>query len=246
MPQKTSPTSKAIKAKSSSPKKTIQKTDVSEIRALKEQLAQRDVEIARLSADNQRLLKETEQRATELQIINNIGQTLTEGLDLDSTLRHVGERLRDVLKVDNLGITAFDTQTGLAISHYLVRNGKRTILENFSLIKFKLGMRFASQMGGKPLIANTNAERYWKKIGTGTEDSEMPKSFVMLPMMAGRELVGSITIVDFEKENAFPNLPIDMLETIASNMGTAIQNVRLFDETKKLFKEAEEARASAE
>ena len=38
-----------------------------------------------------------------------------------------------------------------------------------------------------------------------------------------------------------------MLETIASNMGTALQNARLFDETKRLFQEAgEEARAAAE
>jgi len=198
------------------------------------------IQNVRLFDETQRLLKETEQRATELQIINNIGQTLTEGLDLNSALERVGERLRAVLQVENFGITAFDVQTGQAVSHYIYLNGNRVAPKNFSLSKYRLGMRFASKMGGKPLVVNANAQRYWDKIGSIAPGDETPKSFAMLPMMAGKDLVGSITIVDFEKENAFPNLPLDMLETITSNMGTAIQNVRLFDETQRLLKETEQ------
>lgn len=77
-------------------------------------------------------------------------------------------------------------------------------------------------------------------------DDEIPKSFVTLPLLAGREVIGGITIADYEKENAFTDLSVNLLETIASNMGTAVQNVRLFDETKRLFQEAQEARAAAE
>ena len=77
-------------------------------------------------------------------------------------------------------------------------------------------------------------------------DNEVPKSFVTLPLMAGRQVIGGITIADFERENAFSDISVGLLETIASNMGTAVQNVRLFDETKRLFAEAEEARAAAE
>jgi signal transduction histidine kinase/CheY-like chemotaxis protein len=59
-------------------------------------------------------------------------------------------------------------------------------------------------------------------------------------------VIGGITIADYERENAFSDLSVNLLETIASNMGTAVQNVRLFDETKHLFNEAQEARAAAE
>ncbi len=58
--------------------------------------------------------------------------------------------------------------------------------------------------------------------------------------------LGGISLADYEKEDAFTDLSTNLLETIASNMGTAIQNVRLFEETKRLFEEAEESRASAE
>ncbi|MBE0682805.1 MAG: GAF domain-containing protein [Anaerolineales bacterium] len=200
------------------------------------------VQNVRLFDETQRLLKETEQRATELQIINNIGQTLTEGLDLNSTLERVGERLREVLDVKALGIVAFDPQAGLAISNYIYHYGRRIIPQRFSMSNYKYSMRFALKVGSKPWVVNSDVERYWKKFGTDilTEWTEIPKAFVIVPMLAGRELVGSITIADYENENAFFNLPLNLLETIASNMGTAIQNVRLFDETQRLLKETEQ------
>jgi len=197
------------------------------------------VQSVRLFDETQRLLKETEQRATELQIINNIGQTLTEGLDLSSTLERVGERLGEALKFENFGIVAFDAQTELALASYLVRKGQRVDPERFLLDKYRLAMRLASRREGKPWVVNTNAEKYWIKFGTVLDD-EIAKSFVMFPLLAGRDLVGSITIADYERENAFVDFPISLIETIASNIGTVIQNVRLFDETQRLLKETDQ------
>ena len=197
------------------------------------------IQNVRLFDETQRLLKETEQRATELQVINNIGQTLTDGLDLNNTIERVGERLLETLKFENFGIVAYDAQTELPISFYLVRNSKRIDPKHFLSDKYKLAMRLASRREGKPWVVNTNAEKYWVKFGTVLDD-EIAKSFVMFPLLAGRNLVGSITIADYERENAFVDFPISLIETIASNIGTAIQNARLFDETQRLLKETEQ------
>ena len=236
MPGNISSKDKAIKAKSSE-KKTFQSVDIDDIHALKERLVQ-------LSSENQLLKRENEQRATELQIINNIGQTLSEGLDLQSTLERVGERLREALQLESIGILANDPRTGFAISYYFYHFGKRINPEHFSLSRNRFGMRFASRMGGKPLVVNTYVEKIWRKLVVDVmEWTEIPKSFVIIPLLTGKELVGSIIFGDYEKEDAFVNLPINMLETIASNLGTAIQNVRLFDETQRLLKETEQRAA---
>ena len=228
--------SKATKSKSS------HEANVARISALEEQLAQRDAEVARLSAENQLLSQKKDQRATELQIINNIGQTLTEGLDLNTTLERVGNRLREALDVNSIAIVAFDPKAGLAISNYMYHYGRRIIPQRFSMSNYKYSMRFALKVGSKPWVVNSGVERYWKKFGTDilTEWTVTPKAFVIVPMLAGKDLVGSITIADYENENAFIDLPLNLLETIASNMGTAIQNVRLFDETQRLLKETEQ------
>src|SRR5262249_27735229 len=81
------------------------------------------------------------------------------------------------------------------------------------------------------------------KLGGITVSGQTPKSFVMVPLMAGKELVGGITLQDFENENAFTDLSLGLLETVGSNMGTAIQNARLFNETQRLLKETKQRAA---
>jgi len=197
------------------------------------------IQNARLFEETQRLLKETEQRATELQIINNIGQTLTEGLDLNSTIERVGERLRETLKIKSIGIAAFDPKKDLVLAQYIYHKGGRLTPDQDTTEKFKFGIRFAARWRGRSWVVNTNAEKYYRKFAI----AGLPKSFVMLPLLAGKEVIGGITIADHDKENAFTDLPIGMLETISSNMGTAIQNVRLFEETQHLLKETEQRAA---
>jgi GAF domain-containing protein len=238
MPKKTSPTLKTGKAKIPA-RKPVLTNDASRIRWLEEELARRDAELARLSAENRRLSKETEQRATELQIINNIGQTLTEGLDLQSTLERVGDRLRDVLKPERIGITVFDEKIEHIFAHYGYRNGKRDSGETLSLSQIRASMRLSARGGGRSWVVNRNAGKSWRIFG-GVNEDEIPKSFAKLPLHAGGKVVGGITLGDYTKEEAFTDISIGMLETIASNIGTAIHNVRLFDETQRLLKETEQ------
>ena len=200
------------------------------------------IENVRLFTETQRLLTETKERAAELQFINSIGQILTKELDLNTMITRVGDKLRESLKAKNIGIGIYDQKENLMRAIYIYRGGQRLAIEAFPLNEFN---RRVSKTG-KTLVVNTNAHKYWVKLGAITASGESPKSFVLVPLMAGKELVGGITLQDFEAENAFSDLSVGLLETIASNMGTAIQNTRLFNETQRLFREAQEARAAAE
>ena len=207
------------------------------------------IQNVRLFDETQRLLKETEQRATELQIINNIGQTLTEGGELENMIQRVGERIQEALNVNNIIISIFDRQTERIIAPYMVRNGEQITLteENFDIHSYKLLIRASARRGGISWVfKDMDVEKVWRKCWRGPIADDFPKSVVFLPFLAGEEIIGGISLADYERENAFSDLSVNLLETITSNMGTAIQNVRLFDETKRLFAEAEEARASAE
>ena len=50
-------------------------------------------------------------------------------------------------------------------------------------------------------------------------------------------------VEDYERENAFNESNIRLLETIAASMGVALENARLFDETQRLLKETEQRAA---
>src|SRR4029453_9200643 len=60
---------------------------------------------------------------------------------------------------------------------------------------------------------------------------------------AGDRVIAAIAIESFEREDFFDESNIRLMQTIASSMGVALENARLFDETQRLFK-AEQQRAA--
>src|SRR5438132_4360954 len=71
----------------------------------------------------------------------------------------------------------------------------------------------------------------------------MEKSLLMVPLVAGDQVRGIIDLVDMEREHAFSDADLRLLQTLANSMSVALENARLFDETQRLFK-AEQQRAA--
>src|SRR5205807_10563230 len=75
------------------------------------------LENARLFDETQRLLKETEQRAAELAVINRIQEGMAAELDFQAIIDLVGDKLREVFNTGDIGIRWYDAQANL--NHYL-------------------------------------------------------------------------------------------------------------------------------
>ncbi len=80
---------------------------------------------AAIAIENARLFAETEQRATELSIISSVGRSLTEELDLQTIIENVGDKLRQSLRVENIGIGMYEEETNVLHSLYVYHHGKR-------------------------------------------------------------------------------------------------------------------------
>ena len=63
-----------------------------------------------------------------------------------------------------------------------------------------------------------------------------------MPILAGERVIGTIDLEPIKK-NAFNESDVRLLSTVASNMGVALENARLFDETKRLLAETDERAA---
>ena len=65
------------------------------------------LENARLFDETQRLLKETEQRAAELAIINSVQQGLGSKLDMQAIYDLVGDKVREIFNADTAYIATY-------------------------------------------------------------------------------------------------------------------------------------------
>ncbi len=214
----------------------------SEVRLLSTVAASMGValENARLFDETQRLLKETEQRNAELAVINSIQEGMAAELNFQGILDLVGDKLREVFQVGDIGIRWWDEATGLVHFLYEYEHGVRLTLPPF---KVNQEARFFKTLLARHVVVS-NSPDDWSTWGmTLVEGTDPSKSVVMVPIFAGDRKLGSIGLENYERENAYGEAEIRLLTTVAASMGVALENARLFDETQRLFKESEQRAA---
>ena len=83
------------------------------------------IENVRLFNETTRLLKETEQRAAELQIINSVQQGLASKLDMQSIYDLVGDKIRDIFDAQTVLIGTLDRVNQTEEFKYNIEKGQR-------------------------------------------------------------------------------------------------------------------------
>ncbi|MBL0335630.1 MAG: GAF domain-containing protein [Chitinophagaceae bacterium] len=73
--------------------------------------------------------------------------------------------------------------------------------------------------------------------------TQYPKSAVYVPLVIGEKVTGYTSLQNIDKENAFSDSDIRLLETLANTMGVALENARLFDGNYPFVKETEQQKA---
>jgi len=215
----------------------------SEVRLLQTIVASMGValENARLFDATQRLLKETEQRAAELAIINSVQAALAAELNIQGIYDAVGDKIRDIFRNTDMTIRIYDAATNIIHYPYVYENGSRTTVDSHVLAQ---GFSAHVIRSRETLLLNENVAAEMAKYGSYTfPGTEPEKSSIWVPLIAGDQARGLINLVNMEREHAFSESDVRLLQTLANSMSVALENARLFDETQRLFKESEQRAA---
>ena len=201
------------------------------------------LENARLFDETSRLLKETEQRTAELGIINNVQEGLASKLDIQAIYDLVGDKIRDVFDTQGISISFYDRRKNFITHPYYLFKGKRIVELGFELGK---GLTSHIIQTGQPLLINENAAQRFKELGAvfaSSETEDTTKSWLGVPLISGGQVNGTIRLENYEREFAYSESDVSLLQTLASSMSVALENARLFDETNRLLKETEQRTA---
>jgi signal transduction histidine kinase/CheY-like chemotaxis protein len=183
------------------------------------------------------------QRAEELAVINSVQEGLVRELDMQAIYDLVGDKIRNVFNAQAVIIANFDHETNTEHFKYMIEKGERFYPEPRPMDKLR---RYLVEKKQKVVI-NTNAQQRFaefdNEILPGTED---PKSAVYVPLTIGDKISSYISLQNFDKENAFSDSDLHLLDTLANSMSVALENARLFDETKMLLAETEQGKKNVE
>ena len=212
--------------------------DDSDVRLLQTLAASMSValENARLFDETERLLKETEQRATELHVINNVQEELAQRQDMGSIYRLVGEKLSDYFQPADLSLLVYDPETDLVSTPFNVESGKRKSLSPYAVS----GKGFFAHLlnNRQPLLINENmTEASISFQNVYSSGKVLAKSALYMPIMIGESLHGAIVLKNVHKEHAFNDSDVRLLKTLASAMSVALENARLWEQ-EQLYRKA--------
>ncbi|HVF26063.1 MAG TPA: GAF domain-containing protein [Anaerolineales bacterium] len=200
-----------------------------------------------LALENARLFQETQSRAEELAVLNEMGNELSAQLNINGIAAAVYRHTSRLMDTKNFFMALYDDKndeksyplafeegqpldlnpskvTGRGFTDYIIRNKRHVFApENVLGHMRALGIDFV------PLSVDDTPSQCWLGV----------------PMMIGDRVVGVISVQSVERPNLYNEHDRDLLNTIASQAAITIESARLFRETQEALEKAR-YRAEAE
>ena len=160
----------------------------------------------------------------ELVIINRVVQELSGELDFQKMIELASRALNELLKGHTLYIALYDKQTK-EIHFPYYKTGKGEIRQ--PSMTFGQGLTSKIIESAQPLLCKTLQQQadHDGIIETGTCET-----YLGVPILSGKEAIGVLSVQHAEP-NRYTEDDLRLVSTIATNLGTALENARLFTES---------------
>jgi GAF domain-containing protein/CheY-like chemotaxis protein len=182
-----------------------------------------------VALENARLFEETRQRNAELALINDVQRGLVENLDAQSMYDLVGDRIQEIFDAQVVDIGILDPDGGLLHFPYTIEKGVRYPDEPTEIV----GIGGHVMRTREPLLINERWSERAREFGAFVAQGEEPKSALFVPLVVGGEAIGRISLQNVDREHAFSDADVRLLTTIAGSLSVALENARLFEETRQ-------------
>jgi diguanylate cyclase (GGDEF)-like protein/PAS domain S-box-containing protein len=183
------------------------------------------VAVIRDVTERKKAEEEVRRYTKQLEALSNIGATVSQTLNLEELLDDVLDTVLMVMGVEVGGIFLLDKQT----SKLLLKTHRGMSPEFARRVQVgSIGDGFIGQVAklGKPILAedvSADAKLSWmRKMGDGIQ------SFAAVPIMA-KEKILAVMAVGSVKHREFPDWEMLTLDTIANQIGMAIENAQLYE-----------------
>ena len=200
-----------------------------------ESLARRDAEVHARTEEAQR-------QRQELEVLNTVIQAAHTSLDLKESLEAILDRLLILYEFAAGGIRLVG-ETGDSLVLVAHRGLRPSYAANPVTLRPGEGDSGQTLRVGRPLVLNDEAHLapYRDRVPDGQEVGGV----LFIPILSKGEALGAVVLIGARKLE-FSEIDLHLLATIGLEVGTAIQNARLFSQTQALLTEAERHGARAE
>ncbi len=179
---------------------------------------------AAAAIENARLYAEVQRRADHLAALNSVSATVSQSLDLETTLNTALDKALDVVGFEAGAISLIDEEAQELVIR--VHRGWRQ-QDLVSNMRVKLGQGLSGQAVITGEVIVTGSLENEPRLAVPQVRDEGVCAMALAPMRARGRVVGVLGAMSYEPRRLAPH-SIDVIKSIADQIGVAIDNAQLF------------------
>ena len=204
--------------------------------SLEQRIQDRTEELSLRSKDLESANQDNQRRTAQFEALTQVTQAITSIRDLQRLLPMITTLISDKFGFYHVGIFLVDETNEFAVMTAANSEGGQKMLAR----------RHRLRIGQEGIVGNvtsTGEARIAMDVGTDAvyfDNPELPDthSEMALPLQSGKLIVGALDVQSTER-GAFTHDDVQMLSLLADQVSLAIENARLFEETRRALSEAE-------
>ncbi|KAF0108772.1 MAG: putative two-component hybrid sensor and regulator [Anaerolineaceae bacterium] len=182
-----------------------------------------------IALQNARLFQQTQLRAEELAVLNEMGRHLASSLDLETIIQAIYQYTSRLIDTGSFYIALYDEASDFVSFPVAFEQGQAA---QIATRKAGNGLSEYVLRRGEPLVIEDISAEKIQALGIAVVGG-LSRCWMGIPMMIGSKPVGMIGIENYENPYAFDLHARNLMTSVASQAAIAIQNARLFNETQK-------------
>lgn len=180
--------------------------------------------------------EEIERSHENTRLLAEIGQEIISNINFEPIFKNLHDNISQLMKADCFGVRIYHPSSNEIEYRYEIEKGQ--IFQPLRVsVNEPNNLSVWCLKNQKDILINHFEKEYSKYIPEiVTLEGEVPQSVLFCPMNIGRKKIGVITVQSFEK-NAYTQLELDMLKTLASYTAIALENAHLVEHLEEKVEE---------
>ncbi len=186
--------------------------------------------------ENTRLFNEARTRAEELAALNELAQTLSTRLELSQVLQETYQGLSRLMDTTNFYIALYDPEKNEVT--FPINVTESVLDQQITSLPADQGMTGYIIRNRTSVLVKDSIAEWYKRMGVEAV-GEVALSWLGVPLLIGDQILGVMTIQSYTTPGLYDEHDRDLLSAFASQTAIAIQNARLFEQTRAALAEVE-------
>jgi GAF domain-containing protein len=179
--------------------------------------------------ENARLFEQTEERAKELLVLNEMARAYTQTMDVETLFQHTFTYTNQLLDAENFYLALFDEKASKINFRLFIEDNQR-IAPPEPQIMLGNGLTDWIIINKVPVLIPKDVESEMAAMGIKAR-GQTANAYLGVPMMIGQDVIGVIAIQSYKSGNTYTERDLDLLSAVSSQAAVAIDNALRFQQT---------------